>query len=141
MNEAFLSLGTLTYLYVGTSDFERDLAFYRETLGAEKVWHFAHFGARVAALRLGEGPLFLLADHRPAPSCLLLYAVENLEATARDLRARGWKPDGEKFELPDGPCYTFHDPSGNPLAIFQIARPNAMPNSYADPANKHAVRD
>jgi hypothetical protein len=36
---------TLRFLYIGTADFERDLAYYRETLGARLVWHFEHFGA------------------------------------------------------------------------------------------------
>jgi hypothetical protein len=30
-------LGELKYLYVGTSDFEKDLAFYSEVIGAETV--------------------------------------------------------------------------------------------------------
>ena len=30
--------GDLVYLYVGTADFERDLAYYRDTLGAPVVW-------------------------------------------------------------------------------------------------------
>src|SRR3990172_4577782 len=59
--------GRLRFLYVGARDMDQDLAYYRSVLGAERVWHFEAFGALVAAVRLGEGPLFLLADHRPAP--------------------------------------------------------------------------
>lgn len=118
-----LPFGNLEYLYVGTADFERDLAYYRDVLGAPLLWNLEGFGAHVAAFRLGQGPLLLLADHRPAPSCMPLYAVADLKETGRDLRKRGWKPDGRPFEIPNGPCYVFDDPSGNHLGIFQNDRP------------------
>jgi hypothetical protein len=35
-----ISFGILTYLYVGSADFERDLAYYREIVGAERVLAF-----------------------------------------------------------------------------------------------------
>ncbi|HEY5605185.1 MAG TPA: hypothetical protein VIL45_01545, partial [Thermoplasmata archaeon] len=54
----------LEYLYIGTLDFKRDLAYYRDVLGAELVWNLTGFGAHVAAFRVAEGPpLLLLADH------------------------------------------------------------------------------
>lgn len=133
--------GTLEYLYVGSKDFERDLAYYQDVIGAERVWHFARFGARVAAFRVGKGPLVLIADHRPAPSCLPVFAVENLKATVRRLKARGWQPDNGLFEIPNGPCYRFTDPSGNVFAIFQNDRPDQMERAYRDPNNPYAIRD
>jgi len=114
---------SLEYLYIGTADFERDLAFYRDVLGASLVWNHTGMGARVAALRMGKGPLLLLADHRPAPSCMPLYTVGDLKATAKELRKRGWKPDGRPFEIPNGPCYVFDDPSGNRFGFFENTRP------------------
>ena len=95
-------LGTLAYLYVGTADFDRDCAHYANVLGAERVWAFNAFGARVAAFRLCDGPLVLLADHRPAPSCLPVLAVADLDATIAALKARGWQSEGEAFEIPNG---------------------------------------
>src|SRR3972149_7940656 len=100
---------SLEYLYIGTADFERDLAFYRDVLGASLVWNHTGMGARVAALRMGKGPLPLLADHRPAPSCMPLYTVGDLKATAKELRKRGWKPDGRPFEVPNGPRHDFDE--------------------------------
>ena len=129
----------LRFLYIGTADFDRDLAHYREILGARLVWHFEHFGAKVAAVSMGEGPLLLLADHRPAPSCMPVFQVENLAAAARALKARGWRPLGSRFEIPNGPCLRFDDPSGNPFALFEDQRPEAMPRAYADPENARAV--
>lgn len=133
--------GELRFLYLGTADFARDLKYYREVLGAERVWEFSRFGAQVAALRLGGGPLLLLADHRPAPSCLPIFAVPDLEATAQELRGRGWQPDGGRLEIPNGPCYVFHDRSGNPFAFFQDVRPGALDRAYVDPQNRNAVHD
>ena len=131
----------LRFLYVGSADFERDFTYYRDTLGAERLWQFEAFGAKVAAFRLGDAPPLLLADHRPAPSCLPVYEVANLTETARMLTERGWKPDGERFEIPNGPCYLFHDPSGNPFALFEDVRPSAMEHAFADEHNPRAVRE
>jgi predicted enzyme related to lactoylglutathione lyase len=133
-------LGTLAYLYTGTADFERDCAHYADVLGAERVWAFHAFGAKVAAFRVCQGPLLLLADHRPAPSCMPVLAVADLDATIAALKARGWQSDGEAFEIPNGRCYRFADPSGNPYALFQNDRPGAMERAYADPDNANAIR-
>ena len=133
-------LGKLAYLYVGTAAFERDWAYYRDVLGAELVWAFHAFGAKVAAFRVCDGPILLLADHRPAPSCMPVFAVEDLDATVAVLKGRGWQSEGDPFEIPDGPCYRFSDPSGNALAIFQNLRPESMERAFADPDNRHAIR-
>ncbi len=114
---------SLEYLYAGTSKFQRGLAYYRDVLRALLLWNLEGFGAHVAAFRLGRGPLLLLADHRPAPSCTPLYKVANLKEAAKELRKRGGKPEGRPFEIPNGPCYVFDDPSGNRLGIFQDDRP------------------
>jgi hypothetical protein len=100
-------LGTLAYLYIGTADFDRDCAYYTKVLGAKRVWAFNAFGARVAAIRVCQGPLFLLADHRPAPSCMPVVAVDDLEGTIAALKAKGWQSQGEAFEIPNGLCYRF----------------------------------
>ena len=116
--------GPLKYLYLGSSNIKRDIEYYSKILGAAKVWDRSGFGARVAAFQLGEGPILLLADHRPAGSCIMIFQVDNLEKTSGQLRERGWKAEGEEFEVPEGPCYRFNDPSGNALALLQIVRPN-----------------
>jgi predicted enzyme related to lactoylglutathione lyase len=119
-------LGDLKYLYVGTRAFEEDRAYYRDVLGGEEIWHFEEFGARVAAFRVAAGPLLLIADHRPSPSCLPVFGVDDLKATVERLTARGWRADSGPFEIPDGPCYLFSDRSGNSLAVFGNVRPNAL---------------
>lgn len=118
--------GPLRYLYMGSGDFERDLAYYRDVLGAPLVWNLEGFGARVAAFEVGAGSRVLVADHRPPATCIPLFVVDDLERTASRLRRHGWAPEGEPFEIPDGPCYTFRDPSGNRYGIFQSVRPDAL---------------
>ena len=126
MESSGVPLGELKYLYVGTSRFEEDLAYYSDVLGGEKVWQFEEFGAKVAAFRVAAGPLLLIADHRPAPSCLPVFAVRDLDATVSALEGRGWRPDRGPIEIPDGPCYLFRDRSGNELAVFGNVRPDAL---------------
>lgn len=53
-------LGSLAYLYIGSKDFEKDYQYYHAVLGAERVWYFHRFGAKVAAFRVAEGPLVLV---------------------------------------------------------------------------------
>lgn len=118
--------GALRFLYVATKDTGRDLDYYTKVLGGKKVWRFQEFGADVAAVRLGEGPLVLLADHREAPNVMPIFEVEDLKATAKELKHRGWKPKGGVFEIPNGPCYVFLDPSGNEYAIFEDVRPGVF---------------
>jgi len=121
-------VGRLRYLYIGTSNTQRDADYYTQVLGGQKLWDVSSFGTRVAAMRLGEGPIILLADHRPAPSCIMIYEVDDLKRASGELRKRGWEPLGEQFEIPEGPCYRFNDPSGNPLALLQITRPKVFGN-------------
>ena len=120
-----LSQGSrLVYLYVGSADVGRDLAFYSEQLGAEVVWRVEGMGAEVAAVKLGDGPLVLLADHRDAPSIIQVWAVDDLELAERDLNASGWKGSGRHLEVPDGPILVLADPSGNEIGLLQQTRPD-----------------
>jgi predicted enzyme related to lactoylglutathione lyase len=130
----------LEYLYMGCSDFDRDLKYYTEVLGAHLLWAFDKFDAKVAALRVASGTPILLATHRPAPSCQPIFSVASLEAAAENLKKRGWTSEGEAVETPNGRAYIFQDPSGNPLAILQNERPDALERAYADKTNEHAIR-
>jgi hypothetical protein len=123
-------LGSLAYLYIGTDDFAGDLSLYLNAASAEKVWEFRAFDTQVAALRVSAGPLLLLAEHRPAPSCLPVFAVENIEATVKAMRTAGWEPSEGPVEIPDGTCYIWRDHSGNEIAVFQNDRPQALVGRY-----------
>ena len=47
-----MPLSDLAYLYIGTADFDRDCLYYEKVLGAERVWAFHAYGAKVAAFRV-----------------------------------------------------------------------------------------
>jgi predicted enzyme related to lactoylglutathione lyase len=134
-----LPFGALRYLYVGSSDVPRDVAYYRDVLGGALLWWFEDFGTQVAGMRVGGGPDVLLAGHRHAPGVLPIYEVEALKDTMKTLEARGWQRKDGPFGIPDGDCCTFEDPSGNEWAIFEATRPDAMPTAYKDMQNRHAV--
>ena len=126
----------LAYVYVGTSDYSADYDFYKNVLGAERVWEFERFGAKVAAFDLCGEPYLLIADHVQAPSKRLIYEVEDISAAAKQLKDRGWKQDGSEFEIPDGPCINFKDKSGNEYAILQMSRPHILEGEFQESESK-----
>jgi predicted enzyme related to lactoylglutathione lyase len=136
-----VQLGEPAYLYVGVDDIDRAIAFYEQALGAEFVWHFRRFGTDVAAVRVSAtGPLVLLAAHRPAPSCLPIWTVADLDATVAHLAAAGFADRGETAGTPDGPVHVLRDLDGNELGLLQQDVPNALAPRYADPTNDAAIR-
>ena len=116
----------LVYLYTGSADVSRDLELYEKQLGGELVWRFQEMGTDVAAVRLGEGPLVLLADHRPAPSVLPIWTVGDLDEVEKAMRAQGWTGSGTRVEVPDGPCLVLSDGSGNEIGLIHQVRPNVL---------------
>lgn len=133
-------LGPLRYLYVGSSDVARDVAYYRVRMGGELLWWFEDFGTQVAGIKLGDGPDVLLAGHRSVPSVLPVWQVRELKATVHGLEKRGWTKKEGPFGIPDGDCITWLDPSGNEWAFIEQRRPDAMIKAYRDKSNRHAVR-
>src|SRR5437588_10836113 len=93
--------GRLRYLYMGTSDVQKDVDYYTKVLGARKIWDISSFGTRVRRLRRGEGPLLLLADHRPAPRCIFIFQSDALRAVPTELRQKSRKPGGERLAIPE----------------------------------------
>lgn len=120
------AIGRLVYLYVGSADVSGDVAFYRENLGGELIWHHRAFGAEVAAVRLGDGPLLLLADHRKPGTVLPIWTVDDIDATLAGLKERGWTGTTTRVEVPDGPCLLVRDPTGNEIGLLQQTRPGVM---------------
>ncbi len=133
-------IGDLTYLYLGVDDVAEAVDFYRTALGADLVWRFQAFATDVAAVRLDRaGPLLLLAEHRPVPSCLPIWTVVDLDAAIARLTESGFTTDGQTAGTPDGPVHVFHDPAGNEIALLQADRPGALETAYADPENPNAI--
>lgn len=128
----------LRYLYLGTSDTERDLVAWLAVPGAELRWRFQRFGADVACVDTGSGPAVMLADHRPAGSVLPIYAVAGLEeAVAFD--EHGWTLVEQGVEVPEGPVALLRSADGIELALLRVDRPEAMENAFRDRSNTFAV--
>ena len=130
----------LRYLYVGTSDTERDVAIWSALPGATVRWRFQHFGADVAAIDLGGPPVVLLADHRPPGSVLPIYAVNDLESSVAAMEADGWIIEELSLGTPEGPAALLSTSGGAQLALLRVDRPTAMEGAFADKLNTHAVR-
>lgn len=127
-----MSTPKLHSLYIGSRDIERDASALL-ALGARLVWRFQRFGADVAGLRLADGSLLMIADHRPPGSVLPLIEVASLaDATV----PRG----GHTAETPDGTVRVVGLPGGVELGFIEVTRRDALEGAYADPDNRHAVR-
>ena len=113
----------LDFLYVPSADVAADATYWVNVLGARLVFAVEGMGARVAMLELGSsGPHVLLTDHLEDERTLLIYRVEDLEQTQKDLRSRSWKR-GRSVEIPHGPCCSCRTVGGHRIAIFELTRP------------------
>jgi hypothetical protein len=113
----------LDFLYTPSVDVPRDLKHFVEVLGGRAVFAIDAMGTKVAAVELTGGPpLVLLTDHVDGERPILVYRVDDLDATLEALSARGWEREGT-FEIPHGPCCSFRTPGGHRIALYQLVRP------------------
>ena len=116
---------SLDFLYTPSADVAADMAWFRDVLGAEPVFAIEGMGARVAALRLAQGPpVVLLTDHLDGDRPILVYRVANLDATLGELAEGGWERAGT-LEIPHGPLCSFTGPGGHRIAVYELTRPGA----------------
>ena len=116
---------SLDFLYMPSRDPASELAHFEASLGAEVVFAIEAFGARVAMLRLAQGPPdLLLADHLEGERPVLVYRVDDLDATVTGLEAAGAQL-GASFGIPHGPGRMIEAPGGHRLALYQLTRPQA----------------
>jgi hypothetical protein len=114
---------SLDYLYTPSKNVAADLEYFTQVLGAEVGFAIDGMGARVAMVRLTEGPPHvLLTDHLEDERPIFIYRVGNLKAALADLKARGWKK-AQTLEIPMGPCCSFKTPGGQRIAVYELARP------------------
>lgn len=113
----------LDFLYVPSADVAADATYWVDVMGARLVFAVEGMGARVAMLELGStGPRILLTDHLEDQRTILIYRVDDLDQTQKELRAKGWKR-GHSLEIPHGPCMSFATPGGQRIALYELARP------------------
>jgi len=113
----------LDYLYVPSADVAKDLAYFTDVLGGELAFAVEGMGAKVAMVRLSQGPPhILLTDHLHGDHTILIYRVDRLDSTLAELKRRGWKK-GQTLEIPMGPCCSFTTPGGQRIAVYELSRP------------------
>jgi hypothetical protein len=121
-----LPFESLDFIYAPSRAPASDIEQFSE-MGAEVVFAIEAFGARVAMVRLGQGPPLLLADHLEGERPILVYRVAELGAAAAELRRRGFDVT-EEFGIPHGPACELTTEGGHRLAIYELTRPGADEN-------------
>jgi hypothetical protein len=117
---------SLDFLYVPSKPPDPVVAYYTEVLGGTLLFRIKEMGTQVAGIQLSKtGPLVLLAEHLEGSLPILIYRVENLDRTMREMERRGWKR-GERFQIPQGPCCTFTAEGSQRLAIYELTRPDVI---------------
>jgi hypothetical protein len=115
---------SLDFIYVPTDDVDAVARDYAEQLGAEIVWKVRGMSTVVACLRVsGDGPSILLSGHLEGPTPILIYRVDDHNATVATIRNAGIAV--HELEIPHGPCAAFTAPGGQRLAVYQLTRPGA----------------
>ena len=112
-------------------DVDEAVGFYTEQLGFELV---QQFGPAFATVRRGDLSLWLSGPSssaaRPMPDGRkpepggwnrLVLEIDDVEATAAELRARGVPFRNEVVEGPGGRQIVLDDPAGNAVELFQPA--------------------
>jgi hypothetical protein len=130
--------GELRFLYVGVDDTGAAVDQWVGGTGATLRWRFQHFGADVAAVEVGAGPLVLLADHRRTGSVLPIWSVPDLPAARRHLAESGWEIAGP-LGTPEGDAIVATGADGAEIALLEVARPGALDRAFVDEANTHRV--
>ncbi len=97
-------------------DLEAGLAFYRDELGHEVVWHTE----RMAGLRLAEGSSELVLSLDLGPETDLLVASVD-DAVAAFVRAGG-TVDVEPRDIPVGRVAVVRDPFGSVLTLVDLTK-------------------
>jgi hypothetical protein len=116
---------SLDFVYEPSRDVAAELRRFVDDLRATPVFAIEAFGARVAMVRLSDGPpTLLLADHVAGERPILVYRVDDLQAEAAQLAERGFDP-GPELGMPYGPCYSFELAGGHRIAIYERTRPEA----------------
>ncbi len=115
-------LQSLDFIYMPSPDAAADISHFEEALGAEVVFAIERFGTRVAMVKLGSSPALLFAEHLEGERPVLVYRVDDLDATAAELRERGCEV-GEELGIPHGPIRAIDTPGGNRFAIYELTRP------------------
>jgi predicted enzyme related to lactoylglutathione lyase len=104
--------------FLPTGSLEESRKFYTALLGLNIKFDFSDRG--LLAFKVGEEePAIILKDQSMFPDAKpsIVFTVENVEETARDLEGKGVKFTKKPYKIITGWAAEFTDPSGNLLGI------------------------
>jgi hypothetical protein len=120
-----LPFDQLDFLYTPSRDVAADVERFVTLLGATCEFAIEAYGARVAMVRLAEGPpAILFTDHLEGERPIMVFRVADLDRAVEELEARGLSP-GPRLGIPHGPIHSFATPGGHRVAIYELTRPGA----------------
>ena len=111
----------IDYVELAVDDLEAAKAFYTKALG----WTFNDYGGGYAGIRDPGNPGREVGGLNPtAPSSrgdgvLALARSHDIEASLASVRAAGGRVVAALYEYPGGRRFTFADPWGNILGVYQ----------------------
>ena len=111
----------IDYVELAVDDLEQAKTFYATALG----WAFNDYGPDYAGIQDPRNPgqeFGGLSPHRPpsrGEGVLALVRTENADDTLASVLAAGGRIQVEMHEYPGGRRFTFADPSGNILGVYQ----------------------
>jgi len=111
----------IDYVELSVDDLEQAKAFYGAALG----WQFTDYGPDYVGLQHPTRPGEEFGGMYPNPSAsrgdsvLALCRTDDAEAALASVMAAGGKIRDELHEYPGGRRFTFTDPSGNLLGVYQ----------------------
>ena len=107
---------TPNYLEMKADDLPASKAFYEKAFG----FAFTDYGPEYAAVEGGPVQIGIAAGEEP-PAPMPTFETDNLEAALAQVKAAGGAIVKEIFPYPGGRRFECFDPSGNRLAIYQVA--------------------
>lgn len=106
----------ISALWLPVSDMQRAVAFYRDSLGLQVLeqhddWSEVTAGDQRIGLNASESPV-------GEGGAVIAFAVDDIEATIKQLKDEGVEFSGELSEHPWGQIAPFKDPDGNDLQVY-----------------------
>lgn len=117
---------SLDFLYTPTTDVDAAVAQAVAAFGGEHEWKVRAMDTVVACVRVSEtGPRILFTEHLDGTMPILVYRVASYDDALAQLREADITEIRE-LGIPHGPCAAFHTANGQELAVYELARPEAL---------------
>ena len=113
----------IDYVELAVDDLEVAKTFFAKSLG----WAFNDYGTEYAGIKDPSNADLEFGGLNPVPATsrgegvLVLVRTDDLDAALASVEAAGGRIHAEPYEYPGGRRFTFADPWGNILGVYQPA--------------------